>query len=265
MTCNKNNIGSAKSIIRNGGVLENEFVNSDGELEQRYWIDLTESVKPKYYEAYDERYKTAHGKGVSWAGEQSTPIVLKTIRKYRIRPEDALLEIGCGEGRDARAVLDSGYRLLATDISREAIAWCRKTMPEYAEHFKVLDCLSDDPDERFGFIYAVAVVHMLVRDEDRNGFYTFIREHLKPEGLALICTMGDGTFEMQSDIREAFELKEREHESGPMTVAATSCRMVSFAAFERELAENGLNIIEKGITEALPEFDSLMYAVVRRK
>lgn len=40
MTCEKDNIGSAKSIVRNGGVLENEFVNSDGEIEQRYWIDL---------------------------------------------------------------------------------------------------------------------------------------------------------------------------------------------------------------------------------
>ncbi len=228
-------------------------------------IDLTKATSLKYYEAYDERYKTVHAKGLSWAGRQPTPIVLETVRKYRIRPDDELLEIGCGEGRDARAVLDGGYRLQATDISPEAIAWCRKTMPEYAERFKLLDCLSDDPDERFDFIYAVAVLHMLVMDEDRNGFYRFIREHLKPDGLALICTMGDGTFEMQSDIHEAFELKEREHESGRMTVAATSCRMVSFAAFERELAENGLEIIEKGITEALPEFDSLMYAVVRRK
>ena len=40
MTCDKDNIGSAKSIIRNGGVLECEFINSDGEPEQRYWICL---------------------------------------------------------------------------------------------------------------------------------------------------------------------------------------------------------------------------------
>ncbi len=40
MTCDKDNIGSAKSILRNGGILENEFVNSDGEIEQRYWITL---------------------------------------------------------------------------------------------------------------------------------------------------------------------------------------------------------------------------------
>ena len=40
MTCSKDNIGSAKSIVKNGGVLENEFVNSDGDVEQRYWISL---------------------------------------------------------------------------------------------------------------------------------------------------------------------------------------------------------------------------------
>ena len=40
MTCDKNNIGSAKSIINNGGILENEFMNSDGEIEQRYWITI---------------------------------------------------------------------------------------------------------------------------------------------------------------------------------------------------------------------------------
>lgn len=39
MTCDKNNIGSAKAIIRNGGVLENE-IEEEGHVEQRYWIQL---------------------------------------------------------------------------------------------------------------------------------------------------------------------------------------------------------------------------------
>ena len=37
MVCNKTNIGSAKSIRNNGGVLENE-VSVNGVLKQRYWI-----------------------------------------------------------------------------------------------------------------------------------------------------------------------------------------------------------------------------------
>jgi len=39
MVCDKKNIGSAKSIINNGGILENE-IEMDGVTEQRYWIDL---------------------------------------------------------------------------------------------------------------------------------------------------------------------------------------------------------------------------------
>lgn len=43
MTCDTANIGSAKSIIRNGGVLEREVVE-DGVPEQRYWITLKEET-----------------------------------------------------------------------------------------------------------------------------------------------------------------------------------------------------------------------------
>lgn len=39
MTCDKNNIGSAKSIIRNGGILENEVWENDS-VKQRYWINF---------------------------------------------------------------------------------------------------------------------------------------------------------------------------------------------------------------------------------
>ena len=39
ITCNKNNIGSARTIQKNGGVLENE-VEYDGVIRQRYWIKI---------------------------------------------------------------------------------------------------------------------------------------------------------------------------------------------------------------------------------
>ena len=39
MCCNKENIASAKSIINNGGTLENE-VEEEGHIVQRYWIQL---------------------------------------------------------------------------------------------------------------------------------------------------------------------------------------------------------------------------------
>lgn len=219
----------------------------------------------KYYEAYDERYKTAHLKGVSWSSEKSSPIVLDIIKKYKINASSTILEIGCGEGRDSKTVLESGYNLFATDISKEAIEYCKNIMPLYKAHFGILDCLNDKHQNKYDFIYSVAVIHMLVLEEDRNLFFRFINEHLTKDGIALICTMGDGMTEMQSDINDAFKLYEREHKSGKIVVAGTSCRMVSFETFESEIKSNNLIVIEKGITSALPDFDSLMFAVVRKK
>ena len=218
----------------------------------------------RYYEAYDDRYRQIHDRGQRWSFDVPTPIVLSTMKRYGVKASALILEIGCGEGRDAKAVLDGGYCLLATDISEEAISFCKKAMPKYEKSFQVLDCIAGDYDAKYDMIYSVAVIHMLVEDEDRNAFYRFIRNHLKEDGIALICSMGDGETEMRSDIATAFTLQERNHASGKVLVAGTSCRMVSFETFRREIQGNGLGIVEQGITSALPDFDSMLYAVVKR-
>lgn len=137
------------------------------------YIMQNDNCQRKYYAAYDERYKTAHALGVSWSGDVSTPIVMDVLQRYRICRHHSLLEIGCGEGRDSRAVLGQGYDLTATDLSPEAIRYCREKSPQYARHFRVLDCLSDSLEDQFDFIFATAVIHMLVVDDDRDGFYRF--------------------------------------------------------------------------------------------
>lgn len=40
MTCDDTNVASARTIEKNGGVLENKVPSEDGGLERRYWIDL---------------------------------------------------------------------------------------------------------------------------------------------------------------------------------------------------------------------------------
>jgi len=39
ITCDKNNVGSAKTIMNNGGILENEVINGN-EVTQKYWIEF---------------------------------------------------------------------------------------------------------------------------------------------------------------------------------------------------------------------------------
>ncbi len=215
-----------------------------------------------YYEAYDDRYRQIHEKRLRWSFDVPTPIVLETIERLCTKASH-ILEIGCGEGRDAKAVLDAGYDLLATDISEEAISFCKKAMPRYGTRFQVLDCISDVHKAKYEMIYSVAVIHMLVDDAHRDAFYAFIKSHLKEDGVALICSMGDGKAEMRSDTSKAFILSERNHSSGKVMVASTSCRMVSSETFTKELERNGLQIVEQGLTSALPDFDSMLYAIVR--
>ena len=219
----------------------------------------------KYYEAYDDRYRQIHSMDLQWFCNAPSSIVLDTVKKLGLTAQQPILELGCGEGRDAIALLEEGYALLATDISPEAIGYCRRRFAPYRDHFAVADCVAGQLDEKFDFIYAVAVVHMLVEDADRSSFYRFIRNHLVPGGHALICTMGDGTEERRSNPATAFQLQNRIHEQSgtPVCIASTSCRMVNFDTFQKELSANGLVILEQGITAVEPDFPQMMYALCR--
>lgn len=221
------------------------------------------SARP-YYSAYDDRYRQVHGQDLQWFYDNPTQIVMQTIKDFGINHKSKLLEIGCGEGRDAYPLLKEGFDLLATDVSDAAIRFCQKKFPEFAPHFQVLDCVAGEHSEKFDFIFAVAVVHMLVTDADRNAFYRFIREHLTDNGIALICTMGDGQTERQTDPRTAFLLQDRIHEQTgkAVQIASTSCRMVTFETLNKELLRNGLAVLKEGITSVPPDFSQLMYAVI---
>lgn len=220
----------------------------------------------KYYEAYDDRYRQVHEKKLRWTSDTPSTIVMESMDRFGISKDSAILELGCGEGRDSAPLLKLGYQVTATDISSEAIRFCIQTNPQFSDRFQILDCVAGHWDGKYDFIYAVAVVHMLVEDADRRAFYQFFREHLKEKAIGLICTMGDGTVERKSDVSTAFDLQERSHgETGEkLWLAGTSCRMVNWETFLRELKECGLVILEQGLTSVDREFPVMMYAVVKK-
>lgn len=219
----------------------------------------------KYYEAYDDRYRQVHKENLHWFDKNPSGIVIEMMKKYAVSSDGKILEIGCGEGRDARLLLDLGYDVLATDVSPAAISYCQELDPEHGERYAQLDCLKGKLQNRFDFIFAVAVVHMLVLQEDRDRFYGFFREHLSDDGVGLICSMGDGVMERSSDISNAFDTQERVHEQSGKTLhlASTSYRAVSFDTFREEIRRSGLEILEMGLTDIQPDYWKIMYAVVK--
>ncbi len=222
----------------------------------------------KYYEAYEKRYRQVHQESLAWASDKNSPIVMEMLKKYIDCENPRLLEVGCGEGRDALHLLKLGCDVQALDISEEAIRYCRERAgEENRERFHVVDVCTEAFEGQYDFIYSVATLHMLVLQPDRQRYLSFIRRRLSDKGYALILTMGDGVMERESDIGEAFTNQKRSHwETGrELEIAATSCKMVCFETFRKELSESGFLIVEDGLTCIEPDFPTIMYAVVRQR
>lgn len=80
MVCDKNNIGSAKSIIKNGGVLENEII-SNNEIKQRYWIKIKEHFMKLNKEPFDKIK----------SGKKTIEIRINDEKRRRIKVNDIIV------------------------------------------------------------------------------------------------------------------------------------------------------------------------------
>ena len=222
----------------------------------------------EYYKAYDERYKIYHSnKGQSWAGEQPSVELADILKKYKATKESQILEVGCGEGQNARFLLKQGFNLRASDVSNEAISWCKQNIEKNVRNnFFVLDILNNNFTERFDFIISISTLHMLVLNKDRKKFFDFLYSHLQDDGIAIITSMGDGDYQQnKSDITKAFELVERDNGSGKMLLPQTSCRIVDWKQLTHEIESANLKIIDKYISTTISGFNSSMVAIIKKK
>lgn len=224
-----------------------------------------------YYKAYDERYKTVHSQtGLAWAGDKPTTLLKDVFIKYNLDKDSKILEIGCGEGQNAIYLQQNGFNVLASDVSQEAINWCKQKASEQnlpQQNYFVLDILDNDLEDKFDFIYSVSTLHMLVLDEHRKQFFDFIHSHLNDNGKALITVMGDGEFERNtSDITKAFDLEKRDFANGQtIEVAGTTCRIVNWDTLTQEVNNSNLKVIESFVSEQISGFNQSMVIVVSKR
>lgn len=224
-------------------------------------------MKNDYYKAYDKRYRQTYENNSLWEISERTKEVIDTLKKYKITKNSNILELGCGEGRDAIYLLDNGYNVLGVDYSFAVIDKCNElTNYKYVNNFKQLDLIENSLNEKFDFIYSVAVIHMFVLDEHRNKFYNFIYDHLKDNGIDLIISMGDGTLEINSDLEKAFDDTKRVNinTNKEIMVASTSCRVKKIDEMKKEIQLNNLEILEEKIIDDVPSFNKCMLFIVKK-
>lgn len=225
-------------------------------------------MKNDYYKAYDKRYRQTYENNSLWEISERTKEVIDTLKKYKITKKSNILELGCGEGRDAIYLLDNGYNVLGVDYSFTVIDKCNElTNYKYVNNFKQLDLIENLLNEKFDFIYSAAVIHMFVLDEHRNKFYNFIYDHLKDNGIALIISMGDGVLEINSDLEKAFDDTKRVNinTNKEIMVASTSCRVKKIDEMKKEIQLNNLKILEEKIIDDVPSFNKCMLFIVKKK
>ena len=232
-------------------------------------IDIDNNVADEinYYTAYEKRYSQVYNEKMMWSSNQPTPDVINFFNEYNISKNNKVLDLGCGEGRDAIYFLDKGYNVFAVDYSKTVIEMCNKiTQNKYKDKFRNFDLIKDKMEEKFDFIYSVAVLHLFITKEHRDTFLTFIKEHLKENGRCLLCVLGDGVESYSSNIEDSFKNVNRivMNNGTKLNIAATSCRVVNWEELESEIINNNLMIEKKWISTEIPEFTNSMCVIVRR-
>jgi SAM-dependent methyltransferase len=106
-----------------------------------------------------------------------------------------VLEIGCGQGRDAVAIARAGYNVVAFDCSKIALE--RAKNAPYAQDggdaitWRVGDYSYGLPDGPFDAVYSHLSLHYLPRDETFILFKN-IGQVLKPGGLLFFTVRAEG-------------------------------------------------------------------------
>lgn len=100
-----------------------------------------------------------------------------------------ILDLGCGQGRDALPIARRGHAVVGVDIAPTGIA--QMVAAATAEALPITGIVADvatyQPDGRFDAVLLDRVLHMLPEPAARTAVLDTIRPHVRPGGVLLIA------------------------------------------------------------------------------
>lgn len=158
--------------------------------------------------------------------------------RARLRPDDRVLELGCGTGSTALCLADAVAHYVGNDYAAEMIAIADEKRAE-AQVENLVFCtgqLGDGslPEGPFDAILGFNVLHLLL---DRQVAFANIAQHLKPGGLFISKTpcLG-GVFRLLQPVVAVMRLMGK----------APKLAFLSPARLERDIKAAGFEILETG-------------------
>ncbi len=139
------------------------------------------------------------------SGEQYDAARTKTARGFLLRTHEVglfrrmlpayregmqVLEVGAGTGDFTMPMLESGYRLIASDINESMLAVLRRDLDEAGLgdrcEVRVEDVFNlSFPDDTFDLIYSVHVIPRFLNTDDQRAALTEIARVNKPGGMLI--------------------------------------------------------------------------------
>lgn len=159
----------------------------------------------------------------------------------RLKPDDTVLELGCGTGGTAIRLAPSVARLIATDFSAEMIRIAKaKPAPGNLE-FRVVDAEASFSSGPFDAICAFNVLHLV---DDPARLLADIHDHLKPGGLLISKTWCFG--DMSRKLRFLFR-------AIGMVGLFPPAHRLTITDLRTMIGAAGLEIVEQRVLGAYPQ------------
>lgn len=120
-------------------------------------------------------------------------------------PGLSVLDVGCGQGRDALVAARLGHRVVGVDLSPTGVAQMRAKAAEAGLSVEgiVADIVDFQPEERFGVVLIDRVLHMLPDDELRLRVFTRLAGCVEPGGHLLVADTPQNVPAIRASIEDA--------------------------------------------------------------
>jgi SAM-dependent methyltransferase len=107
-----------------------------------------------------------------------------------IRPPAAILELGCGDGRNAYALAERGYQVTAIDMSEvqygQARSWAReRRLPVEFREMNALDVAARFPPASFNLVLVVDFLHTIPSERVPH-LFVGVQRVLASDGVFLV-------------------------------------------------------------------------------
>ena len=143
-------------------------------------VDALFGFHPAPATEYEQRYQ---GENYYWGINPNRLCYEIMQRRPPIQPY-RVLDIGCGEGKDAVFLARNGYMVEAFDIAETGLAKARSLADHHQTHvdFFRADVLDFEPEDTYDIIFCSGVLHYLP-PEKRVPVLDRLKAHTAPHGL----------------------------------------------------------------------------------